>query len=134
MFITFGMEESRRDDYDTDSGLEHSEEDIYQQFMEFYEDVLPEFKSIGKVVQFKVSSFPLSQYIKLIAVWTIWFMLLLVLHGTVPTTYFNITYQHITLFLSPIYIYPAFLESATPICSSSCHTVYVKFCARIISD
>ncbi|XP_078265466.1 U2 small nuclear ribonucleoprotein auxiliary factor 35 kDa subunit-related protein 2-like [Rhinoraja longicauda] len=55
MFITFGMEESRRDDYDTDSGLEHSEEDIYQQFMEFYEDVLPEFKSIGKVVQFKVS-------------------------------------------------------------------------------
>ncbi|XP_051871270.1 U2 small nuclear ribonucleoprotein auxiliary factor 35 kDa subunit-related protein 2 [Pristis pectinata] len=55
MFITFGMEESRRDDYDTDSGLEHSEEDIYQQFMEFYEDVLPEFKSIGKVIQFKVS-------------------------------------------------------------------------------
>ncbi|GCB79597.1 U2 small nuclear ribonucleoprotein auxiliary factor 35 kDa subunit-related protein 2 [Scyliorhinus torazame] len=55
MFITFGMEESRRDDYDTDSGLEHSEEDIYQQFVEFYEDVLPEFKNIGKVVQFKVS-------------------------------------------------------------------------------
>ncbi|XP_072440910.1 U2 small nuclear ribonucleoprotein auxiliary factor 35 kDa subunit-related protein 2 [Chiloscyllium punctatum] len=55
MFITFGMEESRRDDYDTDSGLEHSEEDIYQQFVEFYEDVLPEFKSIGKVIQFKVS-------------------------------------------------------------------------------
>ncbi|XP_062907348.1 U2 small nuclear ribonucleoprotein auxiliary factor 35 kDa subunit-related protein 2 isoform X1 [Mobula hypostoma] len=55
MFITFGMEESRRDDYDTDSGLEHSEEDIYQQFIDFYEDVLPEFKSIGKVIQFKVS-------------------------------------------------------------------------------
>ncbi|XP_048397176.1 U2 small nuclear ribonucleoprotein auxiliary factor 35 kDa subunit-related protein 2 [Stegostoma tigrinum] len=55
MFITFGMEESRRDDYDTDSGLEHSEEDIYQQFVEFYEDVLPEFKSVGKVIQFKVS-------------------------------------------------------------------------------
>eukprot|EP00061_Rhincodon_typus_P017074 g45607.t1 len=53
MFITFGMEESRRDDYDTDSGLEHSEEDIYQQFVEFYEDVLPEFKSVGKVIQFK---------------------------------------------------------------------------------
>uniref|UniRef100_A0A4W3HYN7 Zinc finger CCCH-type, RNA binding motif and serine/arginine rich 2 n=1 Tax=Callorhinchus milii TaxID=7868 RepID=A0A4W3HYN7_CALMI len=55
MFITFGMEECRRDDYDTDAGLEYSEDDIYQQFVEFYEDVLPEFKSVGKVLQFKVS-------------------------------------------------------------------------------
>ncbi|XP_070845931.1 U2 small nuclear ribonucleoprotein auxiliary factor 35 kDa subunit-related protein 2 [Chaetodon trifascialis] len=55
MFKTFGMEESRRDDYDTDAWLEHSEEDLQESFLEFYQDVLPELKSAGKVVQFKVS-------------------------------------------------------------------------------
>ncbi|XP_037552796.1 U2 small nuclear ribonucleoprotein auxiliary factor 35 kDa subunit-related protein 2 [Nematolebias whitei] len=54
MFVTFGMEESRRDDYDMDACLEHSEEDLHESFLEFYHDVLPEFKSVGKVVQFKV--------------------------------------------------------------------------------
>ncbi|XP_039980980.1 U2 small nuclear ribonucleoprotein auxiliary factor 35 kDa subunit-related protein 2 [Xiphias gladius] len=55
MFTTFGMEESRRDDYDIDACLEHSEEELQESFLEFYHDVLPEFKSVGKVVQFKVS-------------------------------------------------------------------------------
>ncbi|XP_072516748.1 U2 small nuclear ribonucleoprotein auxiliary factor 35 kDa subunit-related protein 2 isoform X2 [Salminus brasiliensis] len=55
MFVTFGMEQSKRDDYDTDASLEYSEEEIYQQFLDFYEDVLPEFRNAGKVVQFKVS-------------------------------------------------------------------------------
>ncbi|XP_035538401.1 U2 small nuclear ribonucleoprotein auxiliary factor 35 kDa subunit-related protein 2 [Morone saxatilis] len=55
MFITFGMEESRRDDYDIDAWLEHSEEELQESFLDFYHDVLPELKSIGKVVQFKVS-------------------------------------------------------------------------------
>ncbi|MEE6510757.1 hypothetical protein FKM82_030919 [Ascaphus truei] len=55
MFVTFGMEQCRRDDYDTDASLEYGEEEIYQQFLEFYADVVPEFKSAGKVVQFKVS-------------------------------------------------------------------------------
>ncbi|KAL4656501.1 hypothetical protein GN956_G4411 [Arapaima gigas] len=55
MFMTFGMEQSRRDDYDTDASLEYSEEEIYQQFLDFYEDVLPELRTAGKVVQFKVS-------------------------------------------------------------------------------
>lgn len=54
MFKTFGMEESRRDDYDIDACLEHSEEELYESFLEFYHDVLPEFKSVGKVLQFKV--------------------------------------------------------------------------------
>lgn len=54
MFVTFGMEQCKRDDYDTDASLEYSEEEIYQQFLDFYEDVLPEFKNVGKVVQFKV--------------------------------------------------------------------------------
>lgn len=55
MFTTFGMEQSRRDDYDVDASLEHSEEDLQESFLEFYHDVLPELKSVGKVVQFKVS-------------------------------------------------------------------------------
>ncbi|XP_011486957.1 U2 small nuclear ribonucleoprotein auxiliary factor 35 kDa subunit-related protein 2 [Oryzias latipes] len=54
MFMTFGMEQLRRDDYDMDACLEHSEEDLHESFLEFYHDVLPEFKSVGKVVQFKV--------------------------------------------------------------------------------
>uniref|UniRef100_A0A3Q3QS21 Zinc finger (CCCH type), RNA-binding motif and serine/arginine rich 2 n=1 Tax=Monopterus albus TaxID=43700 RepID=A0A3Q3QS21_MONAL len=55
MFTTFGLEESRRDDYDMDACLEHSEEELQESFLEFYHDVLPEFRSVGKVVQFKVS-------------------------------------------------------------------------------
>lgn len=54
MFIHYGMEQSRRDDYDTDASLEYSEEEVLQQFLDFYEDALPEFKSAGKVIQFKV--------------------------------------------------------------------------------
>uniref|UniRef100_A0A671NR75 Zinc finger (CCCH type), RNA-binding motif and serine/arginine rich 2 n=1 Tax=Sinocyclocheilus anshuiensis TaxID=1608454 RepID=A0A671NR75_9TELE len=53
MFVTFGMEQSRRDDYDTDASLEYSEEEMHQQFLDFYEDALPEFKNAGRVVQFK---------------------------------------------------------------------------------
>ncbi|XP_075053080.1 U2 small nuclear ribonucleoprotein auxiliary factor 35 kDa subunit-related protein 2 [Mixophyes fleayi] len=55
MFVTFGMEQCRRDDYDTDASLEYGDEEIYQQFLDFYADVVPEFKSVGKVIQFKVS-------------------------------------------------------------------------------
>uniref|UniRef100_A0A8C2IGY5 Zinc finger (CCCH type), RNA-binding motif and serine/arginine rich 2 n=1 Tax=Cyprinus carpio TaxID=7962 RepID=A0A8C2IGY5_CYPCA len=55
MFVVFGMEQSRRDDYDTDASLEYSEEEMHQQFLDFYEDALPEFKNAGRVVQFKVS-------------------------------------------------------------------------------
>ncbi|XP_060734421.1 U2 small nuclear ribonucleoprotein auxiliary factor 35 kDa subunit-related protein 2 isoform X1 [Tachysurus vachellii] len=55
MFVTFAMEQSRRDDYDTDASLEYSDDETRQQFLDFYEDVLPEFRNAGKVVQFKVS-------------------------------------------------------------------------------
>ncbi|KAL1021752.1 hypothetical protein UPYG_G00017540 [Umbra pygmaea] len=55
MFATFGMDQRSRDDYDTDACLEYSEEEVLQQFVDFYEDVLPEFRNAGKVVQFKVS-------------------------------------------------------------------------------
>ncbi|XP_039700064.1 U2 small nuclear ribonucleoprotein auxiliary factor 35 kDa subunit-related protein 2-like isoform X1 [Pteropus medius] len=57
MFTTFGMEQCRRDDYDPDASLEYSEEETYQQFLDFYEDVLPEFRNVGKVVQFKVGAY-----------------------------------------------------------------------------
>ena len=46
------MEQCRRDDYDPDASLEYSEEETYQQFLDFYDDVLPEFKNVGKVIQF----------------------------------------------------------------------------------
>ncbi|XP_021100960.1 U2 small nuclear ribonucleoprotein auxiliary factor 35 kDa subunit-related protein 2 isoform X5 [Heterocephalus glaber] len=55
MFTTFGMEQCRRDDYDPDASLEYSDEETYQQFLDFYHDVVPEFKNVGKVIQFKVS-------------------------------------------------------------------------------
>lgn len=57
MFVTFGMDQCHRDDYDTDASLEHSEEDLQEHFLEFYHDVLPEFQSLGRVVQFKVRGF-----------------------------------------------------------------------------
>ncbi|KAK5874209.1 hypothetical protein PBY51_019177 [Eleginops maclovinus] len=55
MFTTFGLQQSRRDDYDIDASLEYSEEELQETFLDFYQDVLPELKSVGKVVQFKVS-------------------------------------------------------------------------------
>ncbi|XP_077568850.1 uncharacterized protein zrsr2 isoform X2 [Stigmatopora nigra] len=55
MFKTYGMEQSRRDDYDVDASLEYGEEELHESFTEFYHDVLPEFRTIGKVIQFKVS-------------------------------------------------------------------------------
>ncbi|XP_053526334.1 U2 small nuclear ribonucleoprotein auxiliary factor 35 kDa subunit-related protein 2-like, partial [Artibeus jamaicensis] len=55
MFTTFGMEQCSRDDYDPDASLEYSEEETYQQFLDFYKDVLPEFKNVGKVNRFQVS-------------------------------------------------------------------------------
>uniref|UniRef100_A0A2I2ZRQ9 C3H1-type domain-containing protein n=1 Tax=Gorilla gorilla gorilla TaxID=9595 RepID=A0A2I2ZRQ9_GORGO len=58
MFTVFGMEQCRRDDYDSEASLEYSEEETYQQFLDFYEDVLPEFKNVGRdwgVIQFKGS-------------------------------------------------------------------------------
>ncbi|XP_038050060.1 U2 small nuclear ribonucleoprotein auxiliary factor 35 kDa subunit-related protein 1-like [Patiria miniata] len=54
MYIDFTLEQSHRDEYDTDMGLEYDEGDAYERFLEFYNDVLPELKEFGTVVQFKV--------------------------------------------------------------------------------
>lgn len=35
-------------------GLEYEDNDLYNSFREFYVDTLPEFKSVGKVINFKV--------------------------------------------------------------------------------
>ncbi|XP_022098711.1 U2 small nuclear ribonucleoprotein auxiliary factor 35 kDa subunit-related protein 1-like [Acanthaster planci] len=54
MYTDFTLEQSHRDEYDTDMGLEYDEGDAYERFLEFYDDVLPELKDFGTVVQFKV--------------------------------------------------------------------------------
>ena len=38
----------------SDIVLEYEDSELYQSFRDFYEDVLPEFRSCGEVIQFKV--------------------------------------------------------------------------------
>lgn len=54
MFRHFQLDQGLCEEYDTDIVLEYEDSEVYQKFKEFYEDVLPEFKAIGHVVQFKV--------------------------------------------------------------------------------
>ncbi|ESO86446.1 hypothetical protein LOTGIDRAFT_235470 [Lottia gigantea] len=56
MFSHFRLDQTLIDEYDTDLSLEYEDTDLYNSFLEFYQDVLPEFQSIGKVIQFKVCS------------------------------------------------------------------------------
>lgn len=54
MYSHFSIDQTARDDYDTDIALEYEDKECYQDFKNFYNDVLPEFKKFGKVLQFKV--------------------------------------------------------------------------------
>ncbi|KAK7090739.1 U2 small nuclear ribonucleoprotein auxiliary factor 35 kDa subunit-related protein 2-like [Littorina saxatilis] len=54
MFQSFELKKSSTDDYDTDMNLEYEDGDLYRSFRDFYLDVVPEFKSVGKLVNFKV--------------------------------------------------------------------------------
>ncbi|XP_072180005.1 uncharacterized protein [Diadema setosum] len=54
MYTNFGLGSDFRDEYDADVGLECDEESAYVNFREFYDDVLPEFRECGNVVQLKV--------------------------------------------------------------------------------
>ncbi|XP_023240878.1 U2 small nuclear ribonucleoprotein auxiliary factor 35 kDa subunit-related protein 2-like [Centruroides sculpturatus] len=54
MYSHFSIEQSNCDDYDADCNLEYEDSETYHHFCEFYDDVLPEFKKAGKVIQFKV--------------------------------------------------------------------------------
>ncbi|GIY07094.1 hypothetical protein CDAR_365511 [Caerostris darwini] len=56
MYSHFSIGHTERDDFDTDNALEYEEKERYQDFKNFYFDVLPEFKKCGKVLQFKVCS------------------------------------------------------------------------------
>ncbi|OXA51586.1 Zinc finger CCCH domain-containing protein 5 [Folsomia candida] len=53
-FSHFLLQESLRDEYDMDLGLEYEKSELQIEFLEFYQDVLPEFQKHGKVIQFKV--------------------------------------------------------------------------------
>ncbi|XP_067669548.1 U2 small nuclear ribonucleoprotein auxiliary factor 35 kDa subunit-related protein 2-like [Haliotis asinina] len=55
MFANFRLEQSLVDENDTDLALEYDDKELYENFTEFYNDVLPEFRRMGRVVQFKVS-------------------------------------------------------------------------------
>ena len=37
-----------------DMGLEYEDNDLYRSFRDFYYDIIPEFKSVGRVVNIKV--------------------------------------------------------------------------------
>lgn len=54
MFAHFELEQSFRDEFDSDLTLEYEEGDIYDEFKLFYEDVFPEFQAVGHVIQFVV--------------------------------------------------------------------------------
>ncbi|CAF0864041.1 unnamed protein product [Didymodactylos carnosus] len=56
MYSNFEMQYGLDDEYDADIGLEFEESERYQNFKEFYYDVLPEFEAFGHVVEFKVCS------------------------------------------------------------------------------
>ncbi|ODM96236.1 U2 small nuclear ribonucleoprotein auxiliary factor 35 kDa subunit-related protein 1 [Orchesella cincta] len=53
-FSHFKLEQSVRDEYDTDLGLEYEDDELHKEFLEFYDDVMPEFRKHGTVIQFKV--------------------------------------------------------------------------------
>ncbi|GFO11513.1 U2 small nuclear ribonucleoprotein auxiliary factor 35 kda subunit-related protein 1-like [Plakobranchus ocellatus] len=54
MFTCIELEQSVVDALDADMSLEFEESDLYQSFRDFYADVVPEFKTVGTVVQVKV--------------------------------------------------------------------------------
>ncbi|XP_075213508.1 uncharacterized protein LOC142319758 [Lycorma delicatula] len=50
----FGIQSSLQHEYDTDVGLEYDDSETYYDFLEFYNDILPEFESCGPIRQLKV--------------------------------------------------------------------------------
>ncbi|KAJ8310673.1 hypothetical protein KUTeg_012538 [Tegillarca granosa] len=54
MYTHFELEQGLSEGYDTDLNLEYEDRELYHNFQEFYNDIVPEFKSVGKVIQVKV--------------------------------------------------------------------------------
>ncbi|KAL4715203.1 hypothetical protein ACJJTC_012250 [Scirpophaga incertulas] len=53
-FQHFGLNNANYNEYDTDVMLEYEDSDTYKQFVEFFNDVLPEFQKFGRITLFKV--------------------------------------------------------------------------------
>ncbi|CAF1145886.1 unnamed protein product [Adineta ricciae] len=56
MYSNFEMQYGLDEEYDLDIGLEFEESERYENFKDFYYDVLPEFERFGQVITFKVCS------------------------------------------------------------------------------
>ncbi|ELT97781.1 hypothetical protein CAPTEDRAFT_161525 [Capitella teleta] len=54
MYSHFAIDQGLFDEYDSDLSLEYEDSDVMRHFREFYEDVTPEFRALGRLVQFKV--------------------------------------------------------------------------------
>ncbi|XP_073255294.1 uncharacterized protein [Porites lutea] len=54
MYNDIRLSQSMLDEADQDTSLEYDDKEAYENFKQFYEDTLPEFKKAGTVVQFKV--------------------------------------------------------------------------------
>ncbi|KAL5005207.1 hypothetical protein ScPMuIL_018663 [Solemya velum] len=54
MYNHFELTQGLQEEYDTDVTLEYEDNELHKNFIEFYEDVIPEFKAIGRLVQAKV--------------------------------------------------------------------------------
>jgi len=55
MYNDIRLSQSMLDEADQDTSLEYDEKEAYENFKQFYEDTLPEFRKAGTVVQFKVT-------------------------------------------------------------------------------
>uniref|UniRef100_A0A8D8SF98 U2 small nuclear ribonucleoprotein auxiliary factor 35 kDa subunit-related protein 1 n=1 Tax=Cacopsylla melanoneura TaxID=428564 RepID=A0A8D8SF98_9HEMI len=53
-FSHLSMDNKSVREYDTDMSLEYDDKEMYKHFLDFYDDAMPELRSFGKVIQFKV--------------------------------------------------------------------------------
>ncbi|CAH2988621.1 unnamed protein product [Chilo suppressalis] len=54
-YVHFGLSNANFSEYDTDVMLEYEDSDTQKEFVEFFNDVVPEFEKFGRIIQFKVS-------------------------------------------------------------------------------
>ncbi|EDV25296.1 uncharacterized protein TRIADDRAFT_55208 [Trichoplax adhaerens] len=54
MFTSIGLSEGLQDEQEFDTNLEYSENDLRSQFIEFYNDIYPEFQAAGEIREFKI--------------------------------------------------------------------------------
>ncbi|RVE42737.1 hypothetical protein evm_012620 [Chilo suppressalis] len=53
-YVHFGLSNANFSEYDTDVMLEYEDSDTQKEFVEFFNDVVPEFEKFGRIIQFKV--------------------------------------------------------------------------------